>query len=319
MQPKRFSSPILVGFFTLLTLGAAALYVTFLSQGEQAIGPHVQIQVRFRDVSGLRPGSEVKLAGFRVGSVNSITIDSTPEDGPHYLAILRIQDEEDYRKWLRTDSSITIASTNLLGDKHVEIGFGSLDTPKLTSGSTVWGKEPIQIGSILEEMTQTISHIKTISLSLRKGLAGEDGSMDNFSHLLGNLREASNHLTDISKGVSQIIGKEPAEGVDVQTLLIDLKRATSDIREITRLVRGSISGPEGQPADLHQMISNLEKTATNTSEASRELRTMLGQNDTGKPINIQQTLQNIEESAANLRDITRGLKSVLPDRWFNKK
>ena len=75
------------------------------------------LNARFQAIDGLGIGADVRLAGVKVGSVNSARID--PQT---YQAIVSFSVEPSIR--LPTDSSAEITSDGLLGGKYVRIEPG---------------------------------------------------------------------------------------------------------------------------------------------------------------------------------------------------
>lgn len=73
----------------------------------------------FRSVEGITPGSDVKLAGVKVGTIASLTLNPTT-----YFADAVI--ELDTAILLPTDSAILISSEGLLGGNYVEIIPGGM-------------------------------------------------------------------------------------------------------------------------------------------------------------------------------------------------
>jgi outer membrane protein OmpA-like peptidoglycan-associated protein len=52
---------------------------------------------------------------------------------------------------VRKDSTASIQSEGLLGDKYVEVSFGSVDAEKLKSGDTIPSKPPLDISDLFEK------------------------------------------------------------------------------------------------------------------------------------------------------------------------
>src|SRR5215470_4362557 len=102
-----------VGIFVFVGLAmVGALVVQFGRLGE-GFKTYYPLTVRFTDASGLLKGSDVLLAGAKIGNVAG---------GPHLVATgqgvavpLRIYD---YVK-IPTDSKFTVGSSGLLGDRFV--------------------------------------------------------------------------------------------------------------------------------------------------------------------------------------------------------
>ncbi len=97
---------------------AAAFLVYALSHAATGGGSGTyELVARFGQVGALASGSDVRVAGVKVGSVASIDLDPKT-----FLARTRVQIRSDVK--LPVDSSIKITSDGLLGGQHVAIEPG---------------------------------------------------------------------------------------------------------------------------------------------------------------------------------------------------
>lgn len=102
-------------------LAAALAFVAYAGQSSglgSAAGTY-PLKASFRSVEGITPGSDVKLAGVKVGTIASLTLN--PQT---YFADAVI--ELDKSILLPTDSAILISSEGLLGGNYVELVPGGM-------------------------------------------------------------------------------------------------------------------------------------------------------------------------------------------------
>lgn len=79
-----------------------------------------QLQARFSDVSGIGLGSDIRIGGLKIGSVNDLLLDEKT-----YQATIIMQIRDDIK--LPKDSSAAIVSSGLLGDKYIKLEPGGAD------------------------------------------------------------------------------------------------------------------------------------------------------------------------------------------------
>lgn len=96
---------------------AAAGFVAFALQTTgtaltQAAG--YPLQASFRSAEGVRPGTEVRMAGVRIGTVSELTLDPTS-----FRARLTVRIDPALQ--LPSDSTIQVASEGLLGGTFIEV------------------------------------------------------------------------------------------------------------------------------------------------------------------------------------------------------
>ncbi|MBE7220646.1 MAG: outer membrane lipid asymmetry maintenance protein MlaD, partial [Caulobacteraceae bacterium] len=106
------------GVGAAVILAAAAFLVYALSHTTQGAGAGTYpLIAKFGQAGSLAPGSDVKVAGVKVGSVTGITLDPKT-----FLAKTTISVNDGVK--LPVDSSIKVTSDSLLGGQHVAIDPG---------------------------------------------------------------------------------------------------------------------------------------------------------------------------------------------------
>ena len=117
-QPRR-SFQIGTGLFILLGFAALAYLATqTTSVANYRQGDSYAIKAKFSNIGQLKVRAPVKLAGVRIGSVQSIDLDQKTLDAVVMIGIDRQFDE------IPDDSAAAIFTSGLLGDQYVGIQPG---------------------------------------------------------------------------------------------------------------------------------------------------------------------------------------------------
>lgn len=135
-----------------LVLAVAVIFVIFAIQttGTQLrSAPGYALTASFRSAEGVRPGTEVRLAGVRVGTVTGMELD--PES---FHAQVTISLQEGLR--LPADSTIQVAAEGLLGGTFIDI----------LPGGSPFDMEPGQ------QFEDTQSAVSLVQLMLRFATGG---------------------------------------------------------------------------------------------------------------------------------------------------
>src|SRR5947207_8468853 len=107
---------LLVGLFVLAGLGAVA-YLSLGVGGLSYGGPaRMALYADFDEIGGLKPRAQVVISGVKVGQVASIALDD------NYRA--RVKMDLDARLKLPIDTSASIVTSGLLGDRYVSLQLG---------------------------------------------------------------------------------------------------------------------------------------------------------------------------------------------------
>lgn len=114
---SRESLNIAIGGLVVL-LGALVLVISY--RGGQPGGTDARgyrLEARFQAIDGVRPGTDVLLAGIPVGAVERQYLDTGRNEA---VVVMRIRDGIE----IPYDSSIKILSEGLAGRKYLKIGVG---------------------------------------------------------------------------------------------------------------------------------------------------------------------------------------------------
>lgn len=111
----KFSSSFKVGLLTLIAL-VLLVGVVFRVKG-RAFSSADRIEVEFKDVNGMRPGSGVQMMGLRVGQVEEITPVINVDNS--YVKVKFVITEPDIE--IPTASAFSIQQSGLIGELFLEI------------------------------------------------------------------------------------------------------------------------------------------------------------------------------------------------------
>src|SRR5215813_8197587 len=115
-------SEVRVGLLVLVSIAVLIFLILNASGDINPFSRKLHLKARFLDANGLREGSEVRLAGVRVGKVDKITLlpPSDVPNAPRVEALMTIQstiDAQPANQRIRTDSTAQQGSPSLLGNE----------------------------------------------------------------------------------------------------------------------------------------------------------------------------------------------------------
>jgi phospholipid/cholesterol/gamma-HCH transport system substrate-binding protein len=167
------SQNLRLGIFIVITLAILGTAVFMVGSRESLFRSSYQVRADFDNVSGLNEGAEVRVGGIRKGDVKNIQLPNHPERKVVVLMDLA----KETQSIVKLDSVASIKSEGLLGDKYVEISFGSTESAKLRGGETIASRPPLDISDLFAKTNQILDTAK--------------GSLD-------NIQVASSNISDIS-------------------------------------------------------------------------------------------------------------------------
>jgi phospholipid/cholesterol/gamma-HCH transport system substrate-binding protein len=161
-----------LGAFLILTLGCFAVAVFLIGDRSAMFHSNYRLNAQFASVVGLEEGAPVRVGGIRKGIVTHLILPRKPDE----KVTVEMDLDKTTREVVKKDSIASIRSDGLLGDKYVEVTFGSADAGNLGNGDTIASETPIEISSLIAK-TDKILDSAGIAVDNIKDLSGNFNSI----------------------------------------------------------------------------------------------------------------------------------------------
>ena len=158
-----------LGSFIVVALVVLAVAVFLVGDKESLFTRSYKINADFQNVAGLDAGADVRVGGIRKGSVKKMTLPKKP-DG---RVVVTMELSKETLGIVKKDSVAAIKSEGLLGDKYVEISFGSDEAERLKGGETIETQAPIDISDLLDKTNKILD-------STQDSMQNIQGATDNI-------------------------------------------------------------------------------------------------------------------------------------------
>src|ERR1700675_3638472 len=119
-----------LGLFIVATLAILFAGVFLIGNTETLFKSTYRVKAEFQNVSGLSDGADVRVGGIHEGTVRKIDLPKRPGD----KVTVEMDLQSATRGIVKKDSLADIKSEGLLGDKYVEVSFGSEEADRLKNG-----------------------------------------------------------------------------------------------------------------------------------------------------------------------------------------
>jgi phospholipid/cholesterol/gamma-HCH transport system substrate-binding protein len=253
-----------VGLFVFVGLAMlGALVVQFGRLGE-GFKTYYQITVRFTDASGLLKGSDVLLAGARIGKVAGgprMVREGNGVDVP-----LKIYD---YIK-VPEGSKFTVGSSGLLGDRFVNVILPPGKAGKFISANAyVRGTRETGIDDLTREGGALVGDLRGAVAKIDDAVARLDRealsqtNIDNLKASMTHLNEATGALAESSKKLDGVIQKADSTMDSAKKAADDLQGAILEARKVFQSATqgkgllASLLTNQELANDLRALIANL--------------------------------------------------------------
>ncbi len=128
----------------VLVVAALFLFFAYTTSQVRAVSGY-QVSAEFDRIDGIRDGSDVRIAGVKVGSVIGEKLDPKT-----FLATLRMSIAPEYQ--LPDDTVAEIVSSSLLGDKYMALVPGGSDKIIPPGGRIKYTQAPASLENLIGQM-----------------------------------------------------------------------------------------------------------------------------------------------------------------------
>ncbi|WP_053077123.1 MlaD family protein [Chryseobacterium sp. BLS98] len=268
-----------------ILLFITAIY--FIGVNRNLFGSNFVLRSEFKNVSGLKQGSNVRLSGINIGTVNKIDFISDS------LVLVKLVIRKDVQKYIKTDAVASIASDGLMGDKILIISPGTTSTTIVKDNDVIASYKTIEIDDLFSSIKQSTDNAKTITDELVKF----SSKMNNKNSLLTKIMTNKDFASSIDRTIEnlQISSRELAKF----TPLLNNKNG----------IIAKIFTDKKWSDNIENSISNLQNSSREISIFTTKLNdknnvlSQLSSNDT-LAISIEKTVRNLEKSSDDLIEFT---------------
>jgi len=191
------STAFRVGIFVVLALLFLSIGIFLIGNKDFLFSSTYRLKAVFQNVGGLNNGAEVRVGGIHQGTVKEIDLPSQPDGKVTVVMNLRSQT----RSIIKKDSRASIKTEGLLGDKYVEISFGSPKAEAVRNEDTIPSETPKDMSEQARALTD----------EAQAGVAAFRDNMEALQHnfLLRGFFEKRGY-TDTSELTQHSVSRLPA-------------------------------------------------------------------------------------------------------------
>jgi outer membrane protein OmpA-like peptidoglycan-associated protein len=137
-----------VGLLIVVTLLILATGIFLIGDKDLLFSATYRLDATFQNVAGLNNGADVRVGGIHVGTVKQIDLPERP-DGK-VTVVMKVKDST--RNLIRKDSVASIKTEGLLGNKYVEVSFGSNQAANVQDGDAIRSEAPTDIADVSKDV-----------------------------------------------------------------------------------------------------------------------------------------------------------------------
>ena len=192
-----------LGMFVAIGLLLFIMAIYFIGKQKNLFGSTFHISSRFKTVSGLEVGNNVRFSGINIGTVEEIRLINDSS----VVVVMVIKD--DVRKFIKTDARASIGSDGLMGDKVLTISPGIKSQKIIENNGAIASIDGIEMQDIMKSVKKSVDNVgvisdelATFSHSMNNGngalarLVRDDKMANSVSNTLSNLESGTKGFSD---------------------------------------------------------------------------------------------------------------------------
>jgi phospholipid/cholesterol/gamma-HCH transport system substrate-binding protein len=306
----------------------------------------LRLKARFAAADGLREGSEVQLAGVRIGEVEAVNL--LPPDSPEEAkieAVLNVGKELNGRpitERIRTDSTAQLIATSILAnDKMINITPGTQKGSAVAEDHILESREAISINQLTQTGNELLEQINKLSVPaneiLNKANQGEGtlGRIINDEALYRNLDTAvaETRLTvvKLQTTLDKVNRGEGSAGklLNDPELYNSLNRTVGQLESISqdlcagRGTAGKFLTDDAVYNETRAAISDLRLTSSKLNDVADDFRLITqdlyaGKGTAGKFLKDEQLYEDARNTLARFNSTAGRIETLLADAQGGK-
>ncbi len=147
--PKRnFTTEFFVGLFAVITLLAGGWLAVGLGGIDLLSTNYYVIKAEFDNVSGLKDGASVEIAGVQIGEVVSLELSD-----PQAIVVMHLKKDIG----IHEDDIASIRTKGIIGDRYVKISRGSSETLIQPGGTMLETEAVVDFEEIIGKLIHSFS------------------------------------------------------------------------------------------------------------------------------------------------------------------
>ena len=241
---KNTESNSKLGMFVIVGLILLVITIYYIGKQQNLFGSTFYLKSKFKTVSGLSVGNNVRFSGINVGTVDQIELITDSS----VVVVLKI--EKEVQKFIKTDAMASIGSDGLMGDKVLTVSPGSSSNKIIKDNDFIVSKSAVEMEDLMNSLKITLDNAGVITTQLAQftyNMNNGNGTLSklmndkefaiSLKNTLANLeistKEFSKFTTSMNngKGVLSKLVNDKELGIKLDSTMSNLQSGTKGLSE----------------------------------------------------------------------------------------
>lgn len=303
----------IVGLFVILGLTFLVGGILLVGNLHETFKRKIELVAIFKDVNGLKTGSNIWFSGVKIGTISKIKF-----DGNNSVAV-HLKIETKVEQYVRKNATVKISSDGLIGNKIMLIIGGTEEYPEVEDGDTLLIEKTFSSDDMINilqannvNLLAITTDFKTISNKMAKG-EGSIGKIINDPDLYDQIHATSLSLQKASAMAQNTMAslQKFSSGLNQKgTLAHELTTDTT----VFNSLKNTINTMQLMADTANAFIANLNEASSNPNSP---VGVLLHNKESGAQ--LKETIKNLESSSKKLdQDLEAAQHSFLLRGYFKK-
>ncbi len=318
-RSKTTISELRVGLLAVATIVILIVFILSVT-GDIALFKSTRTYTTHLNAAeGLKSGDEVRLAGKRVGKVESVDFQSqVPTDAnAKPIVVTMTVDPGEVDGFIRGDSQAVLAQQGFLGDRVIDITPGTQGYEPLPNGADIKSADVAGLAQVFGGANDVLVQFNVVGQQLQqlvKDINEGKGTIGQLLHddaLYVNLNRTVVDAQGLVRRIQQGDGTIP-KLLNDPTLYNDLRGATNELQVIAADLRAG-KGTAGKLLNDERLYQQAAEAVTKANDMIAKFDRITadieaGRGTLGKFVKEEKFYNDLEATLANLRTISDNLQ-----------
>jgi phospholipid/cholesterol/gamma-HCH transport system substrate-binding protein len=243
-----------LGMFVIVGLILIILTIYFVGKQQNLFGSNFHLKSKFKTVSGLKVGNNVRFSGINVGTVSEIELVNDSS------VVVNLIIEKEIQKFIKSNAIASIGSDGLMGDKVLTIlPAGTSSNKIIKDNDFIQSKSPLEMEDLMKGIKTSVDNAGIITAQLAeftntmnngKGIISKLMTDKEFAtslkNTLTNLEISSKEFSRFSismnngKGVLSKLIQDESLGIKLDSTMSNLESGTKGLSENMEAAKNNI-------------------------------------------------------------------------------
>ena len=301
------------GLFVVVGLFLFALTIYVMGRERQIFARQEEYLTTFKDVKGLSEGAPVRLGGITVGRVSRIGFSNNKLDTSVHVTFLV---SAKFLDRLHSDSTITIETQGLLGDRFLSISPGK-DPGLIPAGSVMQSSEAPDLAQVLSKAGTVVDNTVEISENVNQFVKEvRKETLADFTRAAKSIAELTQEIQKGDGFLHRLVYSKK-DGENIMQSLSDASKTVNGLVQEIKTGKGFLNALIYEPTGADTMASMAKASegifnlANDFSEITQQVKSGNGLAHhliySDSPEGLEDVVKKLNETAENLRKASEAI------------